>query len=120
MWGWRRRPINAEFPEGFKVQPIGLAAAKAIAALPPADVAKYFREHSTAAKDLLYESYDKRCAPSSFIAEEGDGFKVGWFSSRLEYQCVKQFYSLADAATDYLLFSFGKGRWTPPESADPN
>jgi hypothetical protein len=70
------------------------------------------------AKDLLRESSDKRFTPSSFIIEESDGFRVGWFSSRLERKCVKQFRSLADAATDYLLFSLGKGRWTPSEPAD--
>jgi hypothetical protein len=111
---------NDEFPEGFKVQHIGIAAAKAVADLPPADIARYFRQHPMAAEDLLHESYDKRFTPSSFIAEENDGFRVGWFSSRLECECVKQFRNLADAATDYLLFSLGKGRWTPSELADSN
>jgi len=61
------------------------------------------------------ESYDKRFSPSSFIVEEGVGlFRVGWYSTDLGYECVKDFSSLADAATDYLLFSLGKGRWTPP------
>jgi hypothetical protein len=112
-------PIG-EFPEEFEVQLIGVAAAKAIADLQPEDIARYFREHPRVAHGLLLESYDKRFTPSSFLTEEPDGFKVGWFSSRLEYKCVKQFRNLADAATDYLLFSLGKGRWTPPEPAEPN
>ena len=44
----------------------------------------------------------------------GDGsFKVGWFTRDAQCECVKEFENLADAATDYLLFSLGKGRWTP-------
>jgi hypothetical protein len=117
MWSWRRRPIHDEFPEEFTVQRIGVAAAKAIADLQPADIVRYFRDHPKVAQELLFESYDKRFAPSSFITEESDGFRVGWFSSRYEYKCVKQFCNLADAAADYLLFSLGKGRWTPSEPA---
>jgi hypothetical protein len=114
----KKRLGEDEFPKEFTAQRIGVAAAHVIADLPPADIARYFREHPTAAKDLLHESYDKRFTPSSFIAEEGDGFRVGWFSSRLECQHVRQFCNLADAATDYLLFSIGKGRWTPSEPAN--
>jgi len=69
------------------------------------------------AKLLLYESYDKRFTPSTFIKEDGKGFSVGWYSRKLEYECVREFSSLADAATDYLIFSRGKSRWTPePDS----
>jgi hypothetical protein len=118
MWDLKRRPVNDEFPEEFTVQRIGVTAAKAIVDLQPVDIARYFREHPDVAHGLLLESYDKRFTPSSFITEERDGFKVGWFSLRLEYKCVKQFRNLADAATDYLLFSLGKCRWTPPEPAD--
>jgi len=64
---------------------------------------------------LLFESYDKRFTPSSFIAEGGDGFKVGWFTRAAQYECVQEFSDLADAATDYLLFSLGKSRYTPPK-----
>jgi len=120
MWGWRRRSDNDEFPEEFSIQRIEVAAAIAVAELPPADIATYFREHPGTAKDLLLESYDKRFNPSSFITEESYGFSVGWFSSRAGYKCVRQFSNLADAATDYLLFSLGKGRWVPSELADSN
>jgi hypothetical protein len=34
----------------------------------------------------------------------------GWIAT---YHCVREFSTLADAATDYLPFSLGKGRWTP-------
>ena len=115
MW-FKRRPVNDDFPEGFEVQRIGVAAAKDLADLPPADIATYFREHPEVAKDLLNESYDKRYSPSTWITEEGSGFSVGWLSRiPIEKKCVRHFSNLADAATDYLLFSRGKGRWNDPE-----
>jgi hypothetical protein len=50
----------------------------------------------------------------TFISENGDGsFRVGWFTRDAKYDSIKEFQNLADAATDYLLFSLGKGRWTP-------
>ena len=101
------------FPKGFRVQPILSSAAMKVADFPYAEVARYFRDHPQTAKALLDESYDKRYSPSIFLTEESDGFAVGWFTRRAESQCVRQFSDLADAATDYLLFSLGKGRWTP-------
>ncbi|HET6843831.1 MAG TPA: hypothetical protein VFK06_19445 [Candidatus Angelobacter sp.] len=83
----------------------------AISELPASDIAKYLREHHEIARALLSESCDKRYFPSSFIAEQGDRFRVGWFSGGAKYQCIQEFSDLADAATDYLLFSLGKGRW---------
>jgi hypothetical protein len=117
MWGWRRRLIDDDFPKEFSVQRVGPAAANAVADLPAADIATYFHDHPEDAKNLLMESYDKRFTPSSFIEERDGGFRVGWFSSRCQYECIRQFSNLADAATDYLLFSRGKGRWTPPGTA---
>lgn len=87
-----------------------------MAGLPPGEIARYFRDHLDTAKDFLNESYDKRYSPSSFIKEEGGGFEVGWYSKGHGYECVKQFSNLADAATDYLMFSRGMGRWSPPET----
>jgi len=115
MWIRRRKPILPEgFPQGFEVQRIRVTGAKAISELPPPDIASYFREHPETARALLSESYDKRFTPSTFIVEEGNGlFRVGWFTRDANYKCVKEFSDLADAATDYLLFSLGKRRWTP-------
>jgi hypothetical protein len=110
MWTWKRRPASEEFPDGFRIQRIEVAAAMDVSELPPATIAKYFREHPDVAKDLLTESYDKRYSPSTFMKEEGNGFSVGWYSHG--YMGVRQFSNLADAATDYLLFSLGKGRWS--------
>jgi hypothetical protein len=106
--------LGEGFPDGFSVQRIGVSAATAIANLPPRELASRLREQPEIAQALLGESYDKRFTPSSFIEEQGNGFRVGWFTKDAKYQCVKEFSNLADAATDYLLFSLGKGRWTPP------
>jgi hypothetical protein len=113
VWWFKRVPSDG-FPKGFKVQPIGIDAAKRVAGRPPAEIVSYFRDHPDTAKSLLNESYDKRYSPSSFITEEGEGFRVGWYSKGKGYECVREFSSLADAATDYLLLSRGKGRWSPP------
>jgi len=84
----------------------------AISELPASGIAKYLREHPETARALLGESYDKRFTPSSFIAEEGEGFRVGWFTRDAKCECIQEFSDLADTATDDLLFSLGKGRWT--------
>lgn len=114
-WLWTRKPSGDEFPKGFRVQRIGVSSAMAISDLAGAEIAVYFRQHPETAKALLGESYDKRYTPSTFIAEDRNGsFEVGWFTRHAGYEHVREFKSLADAATDYLLFSLGKGRWTPP------
>jgi hypothetical protein len=114
VWIWKRKPGKEGFPPGFKVQRIGVTSAVAISGFPGAEIAEYFREHPGTAKALLGESYDKRYTPSTFISENGDGsFRVGWFTRDAKYDSIKEFQNLADAATDYLLFSLGKGRWTP-------
>jgi hypothetical protein len=116
MWHWKRNPRRDGFPSGFKVQRIGVTSAAAISDLPGTEIAKYLREHPGTAKALLDESYDKRYTPATFISENGDGsFRVGWFTRDAQYDSVKEFENLTDAATDYLLFSLGKGRWTPGE-----
>ena len=114
MWRWRRKKtIREGFPETFKVQRIGISAAIAVSERPAADIAKYFREHPEIARALLQESYDKRYSPSTFITEEkGDRFIVGWYTRNAGACCLQEFSTLADAATDYLLFSMGKSRWT--------
>jgi hypothetical protein len=37
---------------------------------------------------------------------------TGVLAAKTRRECVQEFFALADAATDYLLFSLGKGRWT--------
>jgi len=90
----------------------------AVAELPPNQIAEYFRKNPDIAGRLLSESYDKRYSSSTFITEQGNGYLVGWLSSRAGYLCQRQFSSLAYAATDYLLFSLGKGRWAEQPSSN--
>jgi hypothetical protein len=122
MWSWTRKPPREGFPNKFRTQLIVSPAAMGISTLPPWEVAKYFRHHPEIAEALLDESYNKRCSPSTFMVDEGGGlFRVGWFTRDANYQCVREFSNLADAATDYLLFSLGKARWDPasePSQAD--
>jgi hypothetical protein len=116
MWNWKRKPSTDGFPPGFKVQPIGVTNAVAVSDLPGEEIAKFFRENPDTAMALLGESCDKRYTPSTFVRENGDGsFRVGWFTRDAQYDSVREFQNLADAATDYLLFSLGKGRWSPSE-----
>lgn len=108
----RKHPTPEGFPKGFRIQRIGVSTAIKVSELPPADIAKYFQQHPEIAVALLGESYDKRFTPTSFIQDSGSGFRVGWFAKEAKYECVR-FATLVDAAGDYLLFSLGKGRWTP-------
>jgi len=109
----KQKPIKEGFPAEFRVQRIRVSEALGVADLPAPEIARYFREHPQAAKDLLFESYDKRFTPSTYITEQAGDFIVGWLSRQIQHQCVQKFSELADAATDYLLFSLGKGRWDP-------
>jgi hypothetical protein len=113
VWWFRRRVPSDGFPKEFNIQPIGIDAAKRVANLPPAEIVNYFRDHPNTAKNLLTGSYDKRCSPSSFITEKLKGFQVGRFRRAMGMSASGS-SSLADAATDYLLLSRGKGRWTSP------
>jgi hypothetical protein len=117
MWFWKRRSFGNDFPDGFHVQRIGIAYAMAVAELPPGRIAAYLRSNPETADRLLAESYDKRYSPSTFITEEVDGFSVGWFSRSGGSLCERRFSNLADAATDYLLFLLGKGRWAEPANS---
>jgi hypothetical protein len=118
MWFWKRRSFGDDFPEGFRVQRIKIADAMAIAELAPDRIATYFRRNPATADRLLSESYDKRYSPSTFITEQGNGYVVGWVAPRKGYQSQRRFSNLADAATDYLLFSLGKGRWAQPANSN--
>jgi hypothetical protein len=93
--------------------------AVAVSSLPGAEIARHFREHHETAKAPRGESYDKRYTPSTFISENRDGsFRVGWITRGAQYECVREFENLAEAATDYLLFSLGKCRWTPTKESE--
>ena len=106
--------LKQGFPANFTIQKIRNASANSIAHLSAQQIAAFFRDNPSVANQLLTESCDKRYSPSTFIAGEGDEYSVGWYSNG--YECEKRFPTLADAATDYLLFSLGRERWSPPES----
>ena len=75
------RRCGADFPEGFRIQHIGVADAINAADLPPDQLAGFFRVNPSVAARLMAESYDKRYRPSTFMTEEGAGYLVGWLSS---------------------------------------
>lgn len=114
MWHNKEMMPSDGFPPDFTVQRIETVGAKPLSNLTAPEIAAYLRQNPSVANDLLLESYDKRFTPSTFIAEQGDEYRVGWFSRR-GYECERRFATLIDAATDYVLFSLGKGRWTPPQ-----
>ena len=113
MFEFFKKKAPFGFPKRFRRQSIDMAGAKRLAELPPAEIAAYFRSHPHAAEQLFNESGDKRVSPSTFIEDYSSGYRVGWLSADCNYECEAQFDNLADAATDYLLFSLGKARWTP-------
>ena len=106
--------LKEGFPGDFSKQKIESPEAKEISRRPAPEIADYFRQNPSVAHDLLNESSDKRFTPSTYISEMANDYSVGWISRRTGYQCEQRFETLADAATDYLLFSLGKGRWTRP------
>ena len=114
MFDWNQQKANSDFPGGFQRHRIGGGKAIAMSDLSQLEIVACFRNEPEIAEGLLSESYDKGCSPSTFITEVTDGYSVGWFSSETGCQCERRFSNLAGAATDYLLFSLGKGRWTPP------
>jgi hypothetical protein len=79
MWFWKRRSFGDDFPEGFRIQRIGIADAIAIAELPPDQIAAYFRRNPLIADRLLLESYDNRYSPSTSITEQGEGYLLAGF-----------------------------------------
>jgi hypothetical protein len=96
------------FPSGFKPQKLPSSLIDGISDLSGEELVEYFRAHRSVAEALLTSTYDKRFTPSTFIAEDGDGFRVGWYANG--YLDEQRFTNLAEAATDYLLFSLGRGR----------
>jgi hypothetical protein len=56
---WKPKLTGEGSPKGFSVQRIRVTKAVAISDLPGAEIARYFREHPSVAKDLLGESHDK-------------------------------------------------------------
>lgn len=102
-------------PKGFSRQPICDEGLVAIASKSALSLNNRLRSSPGSPESLLLESYDKRYSPSTFLSESvpgrREGFYVGWFSLKGGYECVQEHERLYDAATDYVLFSLGLGRW---------
>ena len=101
-----------DFPVGCEPATRGLEDFQSQATLPPSELVAYFREHPQAGESILQQSYDKRYTPSTFIEEVDAGYQVGWFDHERIH--VQNFRELSEAAADYLLLSFGRGRLRCP------
>jgi len=74
----------------------------------PAEIVTFFRSDPSAASRVLDQSYDKRYTPSTFVEEVEGGYRAGWFDGARKH--IRKFSGLSEAAADYLLFSYGRGR----------
>lgn len=72
------------------------------------DLLSYLRRRPELCEKILQFSYDKRCSPSTFIEEQENTYRVGWFDNDREQ--IKTFDKLYEAATDFVLFSWNLGR----------
>src|SRR6516162_5233305 len=107
---------HADFPEDFKAPEPGTFIPPGLADNSPEDLHRHFLEQQRSGRLLLTFSDRKQCVPRSFIKEDDDTwFTVGWHSEKFGQKSLRRFFSLADAATDYVLFSFGKCRFNPSE-----
>lgn len=69
----------------------------------------YLQKHPEICDQILQQSYDKRYSPSTFIEERDTKFYVAWFDTERKH--IRVFGNLVDAATDYILFSWGIDRY---------
>ncbi|MGH7982965.1 MAG: hypothetical protein ACREFF_07440 [Candidatus Udaeobacter sp.] len=99
-------------PAGCEPATLGLEDLQLQAILPPSELVAYFLEHPDVGERLLSQSYDKRYTASTFIEEIDGGYQVGWFDH--DRMHVHRFSELSEAAADYLLLSFGRGRLRCP------
>lgn len=101
-----------DVPTGCSVQADGLSVFCAIAAKSVNEIVSHFRRDAQSASDLLRHSCDKRFTPSTYLEEVSGGYKVGWYDKCRQHE--QTFSDPAEAAADYLLFSFGRGRLGRP------
>jgi len=101
-----------DLPAGCEPQTSDLADLRPLAALAPSDLVEHFEANPQMAERVLQESYDKRYTPSTFIEETDTGYHVGWFDRERKH--LQHFAEFSQAAADYLLFSFGRGRLRRP------
>jgi hypothetical protein len=85
----------------------------------PNELIEYLEMHPEACKALLLASYDKRYTPSTFIDEWKDNqYRVGWVRSAGNPLIIniRVFSSFAEAAADYVLYSWGFPRLTKDQA----
>jgi hypothetical protein len=84
------------------------------------ELLSFLKVHPETCKTLLYDSYDKRYSPSTFIEEIKNGeYRVGWVT-RNENPLITQirvFPTPWEATADYVLVSWGFPRLTREQSA---
>ena len=98
----------APISPGCKPQKTDLTEFAELAESEPAEIVAFFTSDLAAANRVLGQSYDKRYSPSTFVEEAEGGYRVGWFEGGRKH--MRRFAGLPEAAADYLLFSFGRGR----------
>ena len=101
-----------DLPTGCEPQTTDLADLRPLATLSPCDLVAHFEAHPHIAERVLQQSYDKRSTPSTFIEETVGGYQVGWYDHERKH--LQHFTDFSQAAADYLLFSFGRGRLRSP------
>jgi len=97
-----------DLPNGCEPQTSDLADLRPLASLAPSDLVAHFETNPQIAERVLQQSYDKRYTPSTFIEETDIGYQVGWYDHERKH--LQHFTDFSQAAADYLLFSFGRGR----------
>ena len=73
------------------------------------DLLAYLCQRSEKCEGLLRHSYDQRCSPATFLEEWRGKYRVGWYDG--EAREVQVFDRFDEAATDYVLVSFGFPRF---------
>lgn len=101
-----------DLPTGCEPQTSDLADLQPLANLTPSDLLAHLDANPQIAQRLLQQSYDKRYTPSTFIEETDTGYHVGWYDHQRKH--LQHFADFSQAAADYLLFSFGRGRLRRP------
>ncbi len=83
--------------------------AKEYLAFTSIELIEYLQAHPEICTTLLNDSYDKRYSPATFIEQWKDKYRVGWVASAGEPSInqIRVFSSFAEAAADYVLFSWG-------------
>jgi hypothetical protein len=83
------------------------------------ELIEYLKAHPETCTVLLNDSYDKRYSPSTFMEEWKDNqYRVGWVTSAGNplIDQIRVFSNFAEAAADYILFSWDFPRLTKEQA----